>query len=155
MTPRRGEVWLADLGYVEKTRPVIVISRDESNPPRAITTYIPITKENRGSAYEIDLGQLGFLDRGSVANVQAVATAGTHRFLFRKGVVPPDLLKKVEQALLLRLGMTSAIQTPDENQKRQVETATESRPVKGEGVLESEDLKRQLKEAKERESKKR
>ena len=32
----------------------------------------------------------------------------------------------------------------------QVETATESEPVKGEELLESEELKRQLREAKER-----
>lgn len=105
MSPRRGEIWVADLGYVEKTRPVIIISRDDTNPPRAITTYIPITKENRGSAYEVDLAELGFLEAGSVANAQAVGTAGTHRFLFRKGTMSPELLKKVEEALLFALAM--------------------------------------------------
>ncbi len=31
MKPKNGEVWLADLGWAAKTRPVVIISRDEKD----------------------------------------------------------------------------------------------------------------------------
>jgi len=33
MKPESGEIWLADLGLAAKTRPVIIISVDDPNPP--------------------------------------------------------------------------------------------------------------------------
>ncbi len=36
MNPKHGEVWLADLGLAAKTRPVVIVSRDDSNPPRKL-----------------------------------------------------------------------------------------------------------------------
>lgn len=36
MTPEPGDVWLADLGLAAKTRPVVIVSRKDSNPPRAL-----------------------------------------------------------------------------------------------------------------------
>jgi mRNA interferase MazF len=56
MAAKPGEVWLADLGLAAKTRPVVILSRDNPNAPRALVTYIPLTTQNRGSPYEIDLG---------------------------------------------------------------------------------------------------
>ena len=38
MNPKPGEVWLADLGLAAKTRPVVVVSRYDQNPPRALVT---------------------------------------------------------------------------------------------------------------------
>jgi hypothetical protein len=43
-----------------------------------------------------------------------------------------------------------AARDPNEEALEHVEKATESEPVKGEDLLESDDLKRQLREAKER-----
>jgi mRNA-degrading endonuclease toxin of MazEF toxin-antitoxin module len=31
MNPRRGEIWLADLGLAAKTRPVVIVSREDLN----------------------------------------------------------------------------------------------------------------------------
>ena len=36
MSPQPGEVWLADLGLAAKTRPVIVVSRFDPDPLRAL-----------------------------------------------------------------------------------------------------------------------
>ena len=52
-TPRRGEVWLVDLGMVAKIRPCLVVSipaRDEND--RVPTTLIPHTTSTRGSRFE-------------------------------------------------------------------------------------------------------
>ncbi len=52
MSPRPGEVWLADLGLAAKTRPVVIVSRHDPDAPRALTIYVPLTTQNRGSRYE-------------------------------------------------------------------------------------------------------
>jgi len=70
MNPQPGEIWLADLGLAAKTRPVIIVSRQDPDPPRALVLYVPLTTQRRDSPYEVPLPRLPFLDRESVANVQ-------------------------------------------------------------------------------------
>jgi len=62
MAAKQGEVWLADLGLAAKTRPVVILSRDDPQAPRALVIYVPLTTQNRGSHYEIELGNLRFLN---------------------------------------------------------------------------------------------
>ena len=73
MNPQPGEVWLADLGLAAKTRPVVIVSRYDPDPPRALILYVPLTTQDRQSPYEVALPRLDFLDRDSVANVQGLA----------------------------------------------------------------------------------
>ena len=47
MSPRPGEVWLADLGLAAKTRPVVIVSRHDHDAPRALVLYVPLTTQNR------------------------------------------------------------------------------------------------------------
>lgn len=70
MNPQPGEIWLADLGLAAKTRPVVIVSRQDPDPPRALVLYVPLTTQRRDSPYEVPLPRLPFLDRESVANVQ-------------------------------------------------------------------------------------
>ena len=79
MPPRLGEVWMADLGLAAKTRPVVIVSREDPDPPRALILYVPLTRQYRHSAYEIVLPSLSFLDRGSVVNVQGLGSLPTVR----------------------------------------------------------------------------
>jgi mRNA interferase MazF len=58
MSVHPGDVWLADLGLAAKKRPVVVVSRNDPNPPRALVIYVPLTTQNRGSAYEVSLPKL-------------------------------------------------------------------------------------------------
>ena len=60
MNPKPGEVWLADLGLAAKTRPVVIVSRDDPNPPRALVIYVPLTTQNRNSQYEVVLPKVRF-----------------------------------------------------------------------------------------------
>ncbi len=39
----RGEIWLADLGYTGKVRPVLILSVAYTDDERAIVTYVPRT----------------------------------------------------------------------------------------------------------------
>ena len=74
MHPQPGEVWLVDLGLAAKTRPVVIVSRYDPEPPRALVLYVPLTTQNRQSPYEVVLPQLEFLDRDSVVNVQGLGS---------------------------------------------------------------------------------
>ena len=41
--PKRGEVWLVDMGYAAKVRPALVLSGPVLDDERALTTVIPHT----------------------------------------------------------------------------------------------------------------
>ncbi len=99
MSPRPGEVWLADLGLAAKTRPVVILSRHDPDAPRALTIYVPLTTQNRGSRYEVALPKLTFLRELSVANVQGIASLPVTRLERKLGEVPPDVLAQIRKAL--------------------------------------------------------
>jgi hypothetical protein len=46
---RRGEIWIADLGYVAKVRPVLVLSVEYQGNERAVVTYVVRTTSVRGT----------------------------------------------------------------------------------------------------------
>jgi mRNA-degrading endonuclease toxin of MazEF toxin-antitoxin module len=58
MNPQPGEIWLADLGLAAKTRPVVIVSRQDPDPPRALVLYVPLTTQRRNSPYEVPLPRL-------------------------------------------------------------------------------------------------
>jgi mRNA interferase MazF len=99
MSPAPGEVWLADLGMTAKTRPVLIVSRRDPDPPRALIIYVPLTSQNRGSQYEVPMPKLPFLREESIANVQGVASLPVTRLERKLGQLPNDILQKVKRAL--------------------------------------------------------
>src|SRR3972149_8084844 len=50
--PRRGEVWLVDLGMAAKVRPAVVISIPAEDTDRALVTLVPHTTSPRQSRFE-------------------------------------------------------------------------------------------------------
>jgi mRNA interferase MazF len=105
MSPRPGEVWLADLGLAAKTRPVVVVSRYDPDPPRALVLSVPLSTQNRQSSYEIALPRLGFLNRDSVANVQGLGSLPVVRFERRLGKLSDDVMKAIKHALTFALDL--------------------------------------------------
>ena len=85
MNPKLGEIWLADLGMAAKTPPIVIVSRDDPYPPRALAIYVPLTTQNRGSLYEVVLPRLQFLERDSIANVQGIGSIPTVRLERKTG----------------------------------------------------------------------
>lgn len=55
MTPKVGEVYIVDLGLEGKVRPVVVISREDADAPRALSVVGPLTSQYRGSRYEVTM----------------------------------------------------------------------------------------------------
>ncbi len=105
MKAKPGEIWLADLGLAAKTRPVLIVSRDDANPPRVLAIYVPLTTQYRGSSYEVDLGEVRFLNEHSYANVQGLGSLPPARLERRLGNLSPELLTKVKDALRFALAL--------------------------------------------------
>src|SRR5213594_2300223 len=72
MSIRPGEVYRADLGLAAKVRPVLIVSREDPNRPRALVLAVPLTTENRGNQYEVTMPRVRFLREISTANVQGL-----------------------------------------------------------------------------------
>ena len=105
MNPKPGEIWLADLGLAAKTRPVVIISRNDPNPPRALITYVPLTTQYRKSSYEVVLPRLRFLDSDSIANVQGLGSIPTIRLERKLGKLPNDVMVQIKNAILYLLDL--------------------------------------------------
>ena len=105
MNPKPGEVWLADLGLAAKTRPVVIVSRYDANPPRALVIYVPLTTQFRGSAYEVPIPSLRFLSQDSFANVQGIGSVPTARCERRLGVLPNQVFEDIKGALKFALDL--------------------------------------------------
>jgi mRNA interferase MazF len=53
--PRRGEVWLVDLGLAAKVRPCLVLSIPTKDEDRALVTVLAHTTSARGSRFEVEI----------------------------------------------------------------------------------------------------
>ena len=105
MSPRPGEVWLADLGMAAKTRPVVVVSRLDEDPPRVLVLYVPLTSEDRGSEYEVEMPRLPFLRMEGVANVQGIGSMPVKRLERRLGLLPAEVMDRIKKALRFALDL--------------------------------------------------
>ena len=105
MNPQPGEVWLADLGLAAKTRPVVVVSRSDPDPPRALILYVPLTTQNRQSPYEVVLPKLPFLNQDSVANVQGLGSLPKVRLERRLGKLSDGTMSSIKRAIAFALNL--------------------------------------------------
>jgi mRNA interferase MazF len=108
MNPQPGEIWLADLGLAAKTRPVVIVSRHDPNPPRSLVLYVPLTTQRRDSPYELALPRLPFLDRESVANVQGLGSLPTVRLERKIGRLSVAIMEQLKDALAFALDIERA-----------------------------------------------
>ena len=105
MSPQPGEIWLADLGLAAKTRPIVIVSRQDPDPPRSLVLYVPLTTQRRNSPYEVPLPRLPFLDRESVANVQGLGSLPTVRLERKIGKLPNNVMERLKDALAFALDL--------------------------------------------------
>jgi mRNA interferase MazF len=83
----------------------VVISREDPDSPRALAICAPLTTENRGSDYEVSLGKLKFLDRGSWVNVQGVMSLGHEKLIRRLGRLTTSQMEQLKAALRFALDL--------------------------------------------------
>jgi mRNA interferase MazF len=105
MNPRPGEVWLADLGFAAKFRPIVIVSRDDPDPPRALIVYVPLATQGRGSSYEVRLPGHRLLDPSTVANVQGIGSLPTVRLARKLGTLSTAVFGDIKQAIVFALDL--------------------------------------------------
>jgi mRNA interferase MazF len=99
----RGELWLVDLGMVQKARPALILNRAFKDSDRALISVIAHTTSVRGSDLEIPI-PLPFLKPGAfvVQNPVTVPAIKAERFL---GRLTAQQLAQVEAGVRDWLGL--------------------------------------------------
>lgn len=97
--PKPGEVWFADLGMVEKSRPVPVLAYPQPADARALVVVAPLTSQIRGLRGEVPLGKPRWLPKISAVNVQGVASFDPGKLARRLGQLSGDQYDAVKIAL--------------------------------------------------------
>ena len=97
--PRPGEVWYADLGLVEKSRPVLVLAYPQPADARALVVVAPLTSQIRGQRGEVPLGKPRWLPKESAVNVQGLASFDPNKLTRRLGTLSSDQSEAVKNAL--------------------------------------------------------
>jgi mRNA-degrading endonuclease toxin of MazEF toxin-antitoxin module len=97
--PQPGEVWFADLGMVEKSRPVLVLTYPDRDDSRALAIVAPLTSQIRGSRGEVDLGHPRWLSKPSAVNIQGLASFDRHKLARKLGVLSANQFEQVKDAL--------------------------------------------------------
>src|SRR5580765_807968 len=106
MTPRRGEVWIVDLGMAARVRPAVVIGVSAEDVDRALVTLVPHTTSPRHSRFEASVS-VPFL-RAGVFDAQSLITIPHARLIRQVGTLGGAQLAVVERAVRLWLGLPAA-----------------------------------------------
>ena len=101
--PRRGEVWLVDLGLAAKIRPALVISVPPGDEDRALVAIVPHTTSLRGTRFEAP-SSVPFLKPGAF-DAQGIVTVPLAKLMRSLGNLSPDQLSAVESRLREWLGL--------------------------------------------------
>ncbi|MGH9410705.1 MAG: type II toxin-antitoxin system PemK/MazF family toxin [Vicinamibacterales bacterium] len=102
-SPRRGEVWVVDLGMTAKVRPALVISVPAEDQDRALATLVPHTTSPRQSRFEAFVS-VPFL-RAGVFDAQNLITIPHAKLIRPLGVLSTAQFAVVERAVRLWLGL--------------------------------------------------
>lgn len=104
-SPRRGEVWVVDLGMTAKVRPALVISVPADDQDRALVTLVPHTTSARQSRFEAAVS-VPFL-RAGVFDAQNLVTIPHAKLIRSLGVLSTAQFAVVERAVRLWLGIST------------------------------------------------
>jgi mRNA-degrading endonuclease toxin of MazEF toxin-antitoxin module len=103
MTAQRGEIWLADLGRVQKVRPVLVLSVNYKDDERAVVTFVSRTTSLRGTEYEVPHKAPRF-DAGAF-DAQGINTMPDVHLVRRLAICNPSTFAEVEKSVMTWLGL--------------------------------------------------
>lgn len=114
---RRGEVWLIDLEPVlgseaNKRRPCVLVSNDHANAragvlSRGTVTVVPLTRTLVPALdfHVIVRAEDTGLDSDSKAQAEHVRSVDVRRLLHRVGLLPPERIRRIDDALRLHLDL--------------------------------------------------
>jgi mRNA-degrading endonuclease toxin of MazEF toxin-antitoxin module len=99
---RRGEIWLVDLGMVQKTRPLLILSVAFLDHERAVVTYVPRTTLIRNTRFEVPHQARGF--EPGAFDAQGLGGVPTTKFIRPLGALDASTIQRVEIAVKSWLG---------------------------------------------------
>lgn len=102
--PNRGEIWLADLEPPDKTRPVLIVSRQSIALAAQNLTVAAVTSTIRGLPFEVPIGEIEGTKHASVVNLSNLQTLKILRFRRFLGVVGPATMGAVCRAIAVATG---------------------------------------------------
>ena len=70
-----------------------------------LVLYVPLTLEDRGSEYEVEMPKLPFLRLEGVANVQGIGSLSVKRLERKLGVLPAEVMERIKKALRFALDL--------------------------------------------------
>ena len=94
--PRRGDVWLAGL---DKTRPVIVLTRDPMGRYLNAVIAAPVTSTVRDVSTEVAVGPADGVRLPSVANLDQIQLVAVSRLIRPVGRARPETMTALCDAL--------------------------------------------------------
>jgi len=111
--PKRGEIWQVSLepvlGHeIGKTRPALVISNNKNNEYSSTVTLIPITGSiEKIYPFEVFISvEDSGLPLDSKLKCSQIRTVDKLRLLRVVGEISDEIIKKVEEALLIHVGIS-------------------------------------------------
>ncbi len=107
---RRGELWWVDFdpalgSEIKKTRPAVIISNDAANTHLSRCIVLPVTS-NVSRQYPGE-ALIAVGGREGKAMADQITAAAKSRFKNRIGMLSPEDMRKVEEAVLTHLGLIS------------------------------------------------
>jgi mRNA interferase MazF len=99
--PKRGEVWLVDLGLAAKVRPCLLLTDFPADNELALVTVVPHTTAIRGNRWEIAC-EKNFLKPG-VFHLQQVQSVSIAKLVRRLGELESAELAEIGEKLGGRL----------------------------------------------------
>jgi len=96
--PGRGEVWLADL---DKTRPVVVLTRNPMGRYLSAVLVAPVTSTVRGVSTEVPVGPSDGIRVDSVANLDNTQLVARTQLRRRVGRAGPETMTALCRALAI------------------------------------------------------
>ena len=111
--PKKGEIWQVSLepaaGHeIGKTGPALVISNDKNNEYSSTVTLIPITASiEKIYPFEVFIsGEDSGLPLDSKIKCNQIRTVDKLRLLKLVGAISTEIIKKVEEAILIHIGIS-------------------------------------------------
>ena len=112
-SPRRGDIYIVRFdptqgSEISKTRPALILQNDIGNQFSPITIVAGITSKIDGRRYPVQVfikAPEGGLDSNSIIQLDQIRTVDKQRLVQRLGTVQPETMLKVEQAIMISLGI--------------------------------------------------
>ena len=101
--PKRGEIWLVDLGLAAKVRPCMLLTSFPTDDELALVTVVPHTTAIRGNQWE-HACQKSFLKHGAF-HLQQVQSVSIAKLVRRLGELDTAEMAKIAERLTSRLGL--------------------------------------------------